>query len=174
MKYLLAILGLLILGTSACAQIPEERPLIMNPDFDHKISHTINFTIPTIGAKEAWENRESVVFLDAREEEEYKVSHIEKALFIGYKNPDYSKLDVLPKDSPIVIYCSIGYRSEKIGEELKKRGFVNIHNMYGSIFEWVNQGYPIVDKNREHTNKLHTYNEKWSQWVEDNKVQKVW
>ena len=174
MKYLLSTLFLLILGSSACAQIPEERPTIMNPDFDQKISHTINFTIPTIGVKETWANRESIVLLDAREEEEYKISHIEKALFIGYKNPDYSKLDALPKDSPIVIYCSIGYRSEKIGEELKKRGFTNLYNMYGSIFEWVNQKYPIVDRNGKITNKLHTYNEKWSQWVDDKEVQKVW
>ena len=72
------------------------------------------------------------------------------------------------------MYCSIGYRSEKVGEELKKMGFKNVYNLYGSIFEWVNQGNEVVDENEKVTEKVHTYNKRWSKWIEDGKAEKVW
>jgi rhodanese-related sulfurtransferase len=40
----------------------------------------------------------------------------------------------------------VGYRSEKVTEKLQKAGFTQVSNLYGGIFEWVNQGYPIVNQ----------------------------
>ena len=42
---------------------------------------------------------------------------------VGFKDFDLSMVDDLPKDAIIVTYCSVGYRSERIGEKLKKAGF---------------------------------------------------
>jgi rhodanese-related sulfurtransferase len=176
MRLLMITSILLMLGKTACTQIPEERPSVNDPAFDDKISRTISFTVPTIGVQELNElqQQEDVVLLDARELEEYEVSHIPDALYIGYKKPDYSILKNVPKDKEIVVYCSIGYRSEKIGEHLQKQGFTSVKNLYGSIFEWANQGHPLVDKNQEMTKKIHTYNKNWSKWVDEKRAQKVW
>ena len=165
-----------MLGKTACSQIPEERPKVINPAFDNKISQTISFTVPTIGVQELNElqKNQEVVLLDARELKEYKISHIPDAVYIGYEKPDYSVLKDVPKDKEIIVYCSIGYRSEKIGEHLHKQGFTSVRNLYGSIFEWANQGYPLVDKNQKPTQKVHTYNKNWSKWVDEEQVQKVW
>ena len=57
---------------------------------------------------------------------------------------------------------------------MKKAGFSNVYNLYGSIFEWANQGHRLVDKGGQPTFKLHTYNKKWSKWVDNAKIEKVW
>ena len=173
-KYFWTLLLIGFFSFSSCAQAPAVRPDVVNPAFDKKISSTISFSVPTMGVKALKEATEPIYILDAREIEEYNVSHIPNAKYIGYDQIEESVLETIPKDAKVVLYCSIGYRSEKIGEKIKKKGFTNVHNLYGSIFEWVNQGYPVVDKNGESTKKVHTYNRRWSQWVEEGKAEKVW
>lgn len=112
--------------------------------------------------------------MDAREIEEYQVSHIPGSRFIGYDDFSINTVNDLSKDSKIIVYCSIGYRSEKIATKLKKAGYKKVYNLYGSIFEWVNEGYEIADKSGKKSNKIHTYNKKWSQWVKNPIVEKIW
>ncbi|MEQ8705682.1 MAG: rhodanese-like domain-containing protein [Phaeodactylibacter sp.] len=174
MRFFSIVIGVLMLGRPACAQPPEDRPPVGNPRFDQKISSMLSFTIPTIGVQEVRDIQEEVYIFDARNREEYNVSHIEGARFLGYKNLEEQALEGVPKDSQVVLYCSIGYRSEKVAEQLRKRGFTNVHNLYGSIFEWVNQGLPVVDTTGEQTNKVHTYNANWGKWVDKKQAEKVW
>ncbi len=174
MKKSLLYLSFLLYSIVACSQAPAVRPAIVNPAFDQEISSTISFSVPTIGVEELKNTTEEVYILDAREKKEYEVSHIPNAQYIGYNKIDKSLLKEIPKDAKVVLYCSIGYRSEKIGEKFRKKGFTNVHNLYGSIFEWVNQGNPVVDKDGKPTTKVHCYNKKWSQWVMDGKAEKVW
>ncbi len=133
----------------------------------------LGFSVKTIAPSDV-KRASNMVILDARERSEYEVSHLPNAVFIGYNNFEKKLVDSLAKDRPIVVYCSIGYRSEKIGEKLQKLGFTKVYNLYGSIFEWVNQGNVVVDKNGQPTKKVHTYNKNWSRWVEDGKAEKVW
>ena len=174
MKYHL-LLFLVFLGSLqiACTQVPAERPAVLNPEFDKKISQLISFSVPVIGPKQL-KSMDQVWILDAREKEEYQVSHIENARFIGYNRFDPSSVADIPKDQKIVLYCSIGYRSEKIGEKLQKMGYSNVYNLYGSIFEWVNQGNPVVDSKGQKTSKVHSYNKAWGRWLEEGKAEKVW
>lgn len=174
MKNILISFWFLLLTAIGCAQAPGNRPKVNNKDFDKKISKTINFTIPVMGVDELKEMQEDVILLDARPQEEFEISHIKGAKRIGFKKMDETTLAGIDKDEQIVVYCSIGYRSEKIGEKLKKMGFKNVYNLYGSIFEWVNQDNEVVDKDEKKTEKVHTYNKRWSKWVEDGKAKKVW
>ena len=174
MKNTLISFCFLLLTVVSCAQAPGDRPKVNSEEFDKKISKTINFTIPVMGVDELKEMQEDVVLFDARPQSEYEVSHIKGAKRIGFKKIDKAALAGIDKDEQIVVYCSIGYRSEKVGEKLKKMGFKNVYNLYGSIFEWVNQGNEVVDKDEKVTEKVHTYNKQWSKWVEDGKAEKVW
>jgi rhodanese-related sulfurtransferase len=162
------------MGWISCAQIPANRPGVGNPKFDEKISQLISFSVPTIGVSELKNMEGEVYILDAREKEEYEISHIPNAIYIGYNKLEKKVLKTIPKDANIVLYCSVGYRSEKIGEKFQKKGFTNVRNLYGSIFEWINQGNEVHDKEGKPTDKVHTYNKKWSQWVEEGKAEKVW
>ncbi len=145
-----------------------------NKKFDKKVKQLLSFTIPVIDVDELKAEQDSVYIFDAREPEEYKTSHIKGAKYIGYNDFDPTRLGDLPKDAKIVVYCSVGYRSEKVGNKLKELGYENVQNLYGSLFEWVNRGYPVVDDNNKETNEVHTYNKKWSQWVDENKAKKTW
>ena len=108
------------------------------------------------------------VLLDAREDKEYKVSHIKEAICVGY---DAFKLEEtlakLPRDisTKIVVYCSIGIRSETIAHILIKEGYTNVYNLYGGIFEWKNKRYQVIDTFGNSTEKIHTFNKEWSKWL---------
>jgi rhodanese-related sulfurtransferase len=109
------------------------------------------------------------ILLDAREINEFEVSHIQGAQWIGYDDFDLSRVADLDKDSKIVVYCSVGYRSEKISEQLVNAGFTNVQNLYGGIFEWVNTGRDVVDPNGEHTKDVHAYSKSWGVWLKKGK-----
>lgn len=113
----------------------------------------------------------SAIFLDAREKKEFEVSHLKGAKHLGYDNADWSVVDGINQKDTIIVYCSVGYRSEKMAEALKRKGFTNVYNLYGGIFEWKNQGYPVYQK-QSTTEKVHAYNRVWGIWL--NKGEKVY
>ena len=156
------------------AQQVQPEGLVADPAFDREIASLISGDVPYISVDTLFNNRTSYIILDAREKEEYMTSHIPGALYIGYQSMDQSAIRDLPKDRKIAVYCSVGYRSEKIGKKLLDAGFKDVVNVYGSIFEWVNKGYPIVHDGDEPTRKIHTYNRKWSRWISNGRLEKVW
>jgi len=175
MKTLFKSIVLFILTfTQLNGQRTIESAMCLNPDFNKKVNSYLNYSVPTISVKQLAEVQNDVVILDARELEEFETSHIGDARRIGYKKLDKSQLESIDTDQTIVVYCSIGYRSEKVGEKLKEMGYSQVFNLYGSIFEWVNQGNPVFDTEGNQTNKVHTYNRKWSKWVDTELVDKVY
>ncbi len=130
-------------------------------------------TIPYISVDELRriQLNEQVVILDSREMKEYEVSKIPEAMYIGYSEFSAKTVSeaIADKSQPVVIYCSLGVRSETIGEKLKKAGFTNVKNLYGGIIEWKNKGYPVLDMEGNETEKVHTSSKYWSQWLKKGK-----
>ncbi|MCX2745716.1 rhodanese-like domain-containing protein [Mangrovivirga sp. M17] len=124
----------------------------------------LDHSVEEINVDEAL-RRPDAVFLDTRSFDEYAVSHIPASKWIGFEEFDIEKVSDLEKSTPIIVYCSIGYRSEKITEKLVEAGFTNIYNLYGGIFEWVNRSYPIVDSYGNPTDQIHAYSRKWGVWL---------
>ncbi|NVK07466.1 MAG: rhodanese-like domain-containing protein [Tenacibaculum sp.] len=124
-------------------------------------------SVPYISISELQKEKE-VILLDAREPKEFEVSHLKNAMCVGY---DFFNLEdtlvKLPKNknTKIVVYCSLGIRSEDIAEKLQKEGFTNIFNLYGGIFEWKNQGNITVNLQNNPTEKVHAFNKEWSKWL---------
>ena len=130
---------------------------ILNIMLKHDVKE---ITVPQAAAKS------NILFIDAREKNEFNVSHIENAVFVGYEDFKMSRLGTIPKQNEIIVYCSIGKRSEKITEKLVKAGYMNVSNLYGGIFEWVNQGYTLVDINNKNTDKVHAFSRFWGHWLD--------
>ncbi|MBG6109729.1 rhodanese-related sulfurtransferase [Flavobacterium sp. CG_23.5] len=129
-------------------------------------------TVPYITVAQLPE-RARIVLLDARETKEFNVSHIKNAINVGFDHFDKNGISMkIPnKDATIIVYCSIGVRSEKIGEKLLKMGYKNVFNLYGGIFEWKNNGGKLIDNKGVETNNVHTFNKEWSQYLKKgNKV----
>lgn len=142
-------------------------PACGQQSFDEKMKSLYRNTVPIIKAEklETLQQQGQVFLLDAREPEEFKVSHIPGARLIGYDNFNKEFIDDIPKDAEVVVYCSVGYRSERIGEKMQKMGYEKVSNLYGGIFDWKNQGNTVININQQPTDSVHTYNKNWSQWL---------
>ena len=136
---------------------------IAQSDFSltEKVKSVLGFTMPTVHVDEVI-TMESVTLLDAREFNEYQISHLPNAIYVGDKDFKLSSVAEISKTDTIVVYCTVGYRSEKIAEKLKKAGFENVYNLFGGIFSWKNNGQPVVDNENHQTEKVHCYNKSWS------------
>ncbi len=126
---------------------------------------------PTIVASDARQkiHAKNVYFLDTREKEEYNVSHIDGAVNVGYDHFSMDRVKSIPKNAEIIVYCSIGARSQDIGKKLKKAGYKNVKNLYGGLFHWANMGYTMVNSSGT-TERIHGYSASWGKWVTRGKV----
>jgi hypothetical protein len=93
---------------------------------------------------------------------------------VGYKDFELSRLERIDKNSPIVVYCSVGYRSEKVAEKLLAAGYPHAANLYGGIFEWVNRKQPLVNLEGHPTEYVHAYSKMWGTWLQVKKKRKVY
>jgi len=99
------------------------------------------------------------VFVDARSEEERAVSVIPGSVPASEFDPGAAP------GKKVVTYCTIGYRSAKLAQELAKKG-VHVANLEGSILGWVHAGEPVV-RNGEPVKEVHTYGSDWAALPED-------
>ncbi len=133
------------------------------------IKYLINRKYPTVAPLTTnelaqWLNAQSKpqpILLDARTEAEYELSHIQQAERIDPYHPNLEAL-TLSKDMPIVVYCSVGYRSARIAQQLQQAGFSHVYNLEGSIFQWANEERPVY-KNDCPTTLVHPYDALWGQ-----------
>lgn len=148
-----------------------------NPEgFDGMCKQNIEGTVPTATPtqlKFEKSKNSNIVILDSRERKEYNVSHIENAIYVGYNSFDVTALKDIDKNSKIYVYCSVGYRSEKIGEKLIEAGYTKVYNLYGGIFNWSNNGFPLVDENGKTTTNVHGYDKEWAKWINKDKCKPV-
>ncbi len=151
------ISGMLLWALSLCAQST-------NPAFDLLLHGLLERTVPEISADQAYRQRANVVFLDARTLEEYEVSHLPQAVYVGYADFDPARLGSLDKQQTFIVYCSVGYRSEQITRRLIQMGYTTVFNLYGGIFDWVNRGYPVVQRGKP-TQLVHTFDKTWRPWL---------
>lgn len=103
----------------------------------------------TVGAIEATQlsNRENAVFLDIREDKEYKGGHIPEAIHIPLSQLSGRVSELgKHKDSPIIAYCRSGNRSNAAGGVLKKHGFEKVYNLGGGIVAWEKASLPVSTK----------------------------
>lgn len=112
---------------------------------------------------------EDVLLLDTREPEEYAVSHLQDALWVGHKDFDADRFtkEHPNKQRPIVVYCSIGVRSENIGETLQALGYANVQNLYGGIFAWKNGNGTVYNGQGQPTDSVHAFNRIWGRLLDN-------
>ncbi len=84
------------------------------------------------------------VLLDLRSRAEFDVSHLEGARWVEPETTAADLIPTLPNDRPVVLYCSVGYRSAACATRLIRAGFTNLSNLEGSLFQWANEGRPLA------------------------------
>ena len=126
-------------------------------------------TVPFIQPKDLYAkiiSGESLYLLDAREGREYKISALKNAIHIGFLFFSKQRIKKIAKNELVIVYCTIGARSGRIGDRLKSAGYMRVFNLYGGIIHWKNLGYPVYRNNKK-TEELHVYSKKWGRWLKN-------
>ncbi|TMM32232.1 rhodanese-like domain-containing protein [Polaribacter aestuariivivens] len=128
--------------------------------------------VPYISVETLALPKTKAILLDAREEKEFNVSHLKGAIRVGYDDFKLKEtLKKIPKDknTKIVVYCSLGIRSETVAHKLIEEGYTNVYNLYGGIFEWKNANFKVVDTLGNETEKVHAFSKNWGKWLKKGK-----
>lgn len=165
LKYIRFSFSLILLSFTVSSCLTAQEASVNSNTYGLMLKTLLSHTVPEMAVPDAVEKPANTVFLDSRERAEYDVSHIKGARFVGYDNFSLDTVKDIPKTTPIVVYCSVGYRSEKISEQLIAAGFENVSNLYGGIFEWKNQGHTVVNPAGDTTEEVHAYNRSWGVWL---------
>ena len=100
----------------------------------------------------------SPAVIDVRAPQEFLVSYLPTAVNltsaaeIAERYPD--------RNLEIVLYCSVGYRSADIAKQMMELGYTRVSNLHHSLFEWANNGFPLVNGEGA-TTYAHPYNRRW-------------
>lgn len=110
-------------------------------------------------------NSAALFVLDVRTPAEWEVSHIPGARRVD-PGADPAVLAGVAKETAIVTYCAVGYRSAEFATRLRAAGFTNVRNLEGSIFEWANEHRPLVSNGARAT-RVHPYSAFWGRLLMD-------
>jgi rhodanese-related sulfurtransferase len=113
--------------------------------------------VPTLGAALLLaKNAPDTIFIDVREARERAVSSIPGALSLA----QFEALKERAKH-PVVVYCTVGYRSGLSARALRAQG-IDARNLRGGILAWIASGGALVDAQGKPTLHVHVYAEHWA------------
>ena len=135
------------------------------------LKQTIRATYPDVrhvstDSLAAWQasSARAPLLLDIRAEDEFAVSHLRGARRLDPDTHNLAMLLDLPPDTPLVTYCSVGYRSSAMAQRLAEAGFTNVVNLEGSLFAWANEGRPVYRDDRA-VRQVHPYDRVWGRFL---------
>jgi len=106
--------------------------------------------------------RRPPLIVDVRAMVEFKVSHLQHAKH--WESAEAIRDAAPSRETPIVVYCSVGYRSSAVAEKLMRWGFSQVWNLDGSLFAWANEGRPVY-RGRERVTVVHPYDSHWGKML---------
>lgn len=92
--------------------------------------------------KEKLDRHETLHLIDVREENEWASGHIPSAIHLskGIIERDIEK-NFPDLQTPIVTYCSGGFRCALVAESLQKMGYTNVSSLESGSQGWIDAGY---------------------------------
>lgn len=99
---------------------------------------------PEITVSQAADMQKNGAFvLDVREPSEWAQFHIQGATLIPLGDLP-NRLNEVPKNRQVVVYCRTGNRSAQGRDILKNAGYTLVTSMAGGITQWQAQGMPVI------------------------------
>jgi hydroxyacylglutathione hydrolase len=89
------------------------------------------------------DQREELLVLDTRGQDEWESGHIAGALhiYVGYLE---QRLGEIPGDKPVAVICNVGHRAGLGASILLRAGYPRVYNVLGSVKAWVAAGFPVT------------------------------
>jgi rhodanese-related sulfurtransferase len=100
------------------------------------------YTITNTEALTSIIKRDNPLLIDVRQPSEYASGHIPNAINISLQTLT-ANLDKIPKDRPVVLYCTSGYRTAMGIMTLQMLGYTNVRGFPPSIQGWKAAGEPL-------------------------------
>jgi rhodanese-related sulfurtransferase len=92
-------------------------------------------------------NSEHGVFVDLRDNADYRQGHIIDTLHIPLAKLEERMAELAKyKDKPVVLVCKMGQQSSTASKQLKAAGFSQVYKMTGGMMEWSNLQLPVISK----------------------------
>ncbi len=83
--------------------------------------------------------------IDVRELDEYKQGAIPNAIHLSKGTIERDIERLIPDDAAdIVVYCSGGFRSYLVADNLQKMGYQQVASLTGGFRAWLEAGYPLA------------------------------
>lgn len=140
MKKILFLLSAGMLAFSSCDSKKENTQTETS-------SEVATVKVINLNPSEFQEKSANGIVIDVRTSEEIAEGKIAGSLELDYFLPSFqSKVDELPKDEEIFIYCAVGARSKEAAEMLIQQGFTKVYHLSGGIQAWAQKGLPIVQE----------------------------
>lgn len=80
--------------------------------------------------------------IDVRTPEEFAAGYIPGAINISLQELQ-QKMNRIPKDKPVIVYCRSGNRSAFAANLLMQAGYTEVYDL-GGIIDWARQGLPVT------------------------------
>ncbi|HKX61144.1 MAG TPA: rhodanese-like domain-containing protein [Verrucomicrobiae bacterium] len=109
-----------------------------------------------------WMNnaKPDLLLVDVRGSEEFAVSQLHGAINATTAE-GITEVIRERKPATAVLYCSVGFRSSRLAEQLARQGINNVANLEGSIFQWANEGRPLY-QGQTPVQQVHPYGKRWA------------
>lgn len=94
--------------------------------------------------KEKLERGDTLHLIDVRDENECSIGCIPNSLHLskGIIERDIEK-HISDAQTPIVVYCSGGFRCALVADSLQNMGYTNVLSLAGGLSSWIEAGYPL-------------------------------
>lgn len=85
---------------------------------------------------------DSIFILDVRKVTDWEKGYVEGAhhIYLGYVR---NRLDEIPRDKKIVVYCDVGNKSTIASSILLQNGYEDVATVLGSMMAWMRAGYDV-------------------------------
>lgn len=99
-------------------------------------------SLSSVEAKALLAKNSRVVLLDVRTPEEYRQARLRGARLIPLGELG-KRMNEVPRDRPLLVYCAVGARSVTAAGYLASRGFREVYQISDGIVGWYKNGFPI-------------------------------
>ena len=103
-----------------------------------------------------WSASDGPLLVDCRSVKERAVSILPGSVALA----DWESARQVDPERPLLLYCTIGYRSTRAAAGLRKRG-IDARNLHGGVLAWAHAGGNFVDPEGRATRRVHVYGRPW-------------
>jgi len=137
----LCILAIAPMPSAAASSIPQAQ---LSESIDRFLTSLPRdyYAIANVEALKSLVKSDNASLVDVRQPSEYGSGHIPNAINIPLQTL-IANLDKIPKDRPVILYCTTGYRTAMGVMTLQMLGHTNVRAFPPSIQAWKAAGEPL-------------------------------